>query len=148
MSVPRRRRQAHPSHFGAPDGVAAGRPKAGDARPVLLIEDDADTRESMRALLAEAGHRVIASDEGRKALELAAATRPAVVVLDLATQGTNGQEFLERRLDEPALLDVPVIVVTGSGGAPPRSAAAVFRKPVDPAALLARIAALLLTRRP
>jgi two-component system KDP operon response regulator KdpE len=118
------------------------------ARPVLLIEDDAETRESMRALLAGAGHRVIASDEGRKALELAAVTRPALVVLDLATQGMNGWEFLERKVDEPALLNVPVIVVTGSKGAPPRSAAAVFRKPVDPDALLDKIRALLRPPRP
>jgi CheY-like chemotaxis protein len=113
------------------------------ARPVLLIEDDADTRESMRALLVGAGHRVIASDEGRKALELAAATRPALVVLDLVTEGMNGWEFLERRADEPALLGVPVIVVTGSTGRTPVSAAAVFRKPVDARALLDKIGALL-----
>ncbi len=102
----------------------------------------------MRALLTGAGHRVIASDEGRKALELAAVTRPALVVLDLATQGMNGWEFLERKVDEPALLNVPVIVVTGSKGAPPRSAAAVFRKPVDPGALLDKIRALLRPPRP
>jgi two-component system chemotaxis response regulator CheY len=112
-------------------------------RPVLLIEDDADTRESMRALLTAAGLRVIASDEGRKALELAAATRPALVLLDLVTGGMNGWEFLERRGDEPALTDVPIVIVTGSGEAPPRHAAAVLRKPVDPRELLATIRALL-----
>lgn len=125
----------------------AGTSSAGQgARPVLLIEDDADTRESMRALLVGAGHRVIASDEGRKALELAAATRPALVVLDLVTGGMNGWEFLERRAGEPALAGIPVIVVTGSTGETPGSAAAVFRKPVDAGALLAKIGALLRAR--
>lgn len=113
------------------------------AGPVLLIEDDPDLRESMRALLAGAGFRVIAADEGRKALELAGATRPALVVLDLVTEGMNGWEFLERRGDEPALSGIPVIVVTGSDGAPPRHAAAVFRKPVDPQQLLGAIRGLL-----
>lgn len=113
------------------------------ARPVLLIEDDADTRESMRALLVGAGHRVIASDEGRKALELAAATRPALVVLDLVTNGMSGWEFLERRADEPALAGIPVVVVTGSIGEAPGGAAAVFHKPVDARALLDKIGALL-----
>ncbi len=115
--------------------------------PVLLIEDDADTRDSMRALLVGAGHRVIASDEGRKALELAAATRPGLVVLDLVTGGMDGWEFLERRADEPALDGVPVIVVTGSTERLPGHAAAVFKKPVDPGALLSKIGALLLPRR-
>ncbi len=117
------------------------------ARPVLLIEDDADTRDSMRALLVGAGHRVIASDEGRKALELAAATRPGLVLLDLMTGGMDGWEFLERRVDEPALQGVPVIVVTGSRDRPPGSATAVFRKPVDPGELLSKVGALLLPRR-
>lgn len=116
---------------------------AGSAGAILLVEDHTETRESMRALLAGAGFRVIAADEGRKALELAGATRPALVVLDLVTEGMTGREFLERRADVPALSSVPVIVVTGSGGAPPRSAAAVLRKPVDPGELLGVVRGLL-----
>lgn len=117
-------------------------PRAAPASSVLLIEDDAHTRDAMAALLAGAGLRVIASDEGGKALELAEATHPALVVLDLATPGMNGWEFLDRRAGVPALADVPVLVVTGSPGDPPR-VSAVLRKPVDPAELLATIRALL-----
>lgn len=102
----------------------------------MLIEDDVDTRESMKILLSGAGYRVIASDEARKALELASATRPSVVVLDLVTPGMNGWDFLARRADEPALSRVPVVVVTGSETDLPRGATAVLQKPVDPAELL------------
>jgi DNA-binding response OmpR family regulator len=104
--------------------------------PVLLIEDDADTRHAMTKLLAAAGFRVFSSDEGRKALELAGVMRPALVVVDLVTQGMSGWEFLEQRRHVPALSQVPVVVVTGDPGAPPPEVAAVFRKPVDPAALV------------
>jgi CheY-like chemotaxis protein len=104
--------------------------------PVMLIEDDVDARESMRTLLSGAGYRVIASDEGRKALELASITRPSVVVLDLVTPGMNGWDFLARRAEEPALSMVPVVVVTGSETDLPRGAAALLQKPVDPAELL------------
>jgi DNA-binding response OmpR family regulator len=113
------------------------------ARPVLLIEDDAATRDAMTALLSGAGLRVIASDEGRKALELAAMTRPALVLLDLVTEGMSGWEFLERRRDEPALDGVPVVIVTGSTDDLPRSATAILRKPVNPNELLATVRALL-----
>jgi DNA-binding response OmpR family regulator len=113
------------------------------AAPVLLIEDDAATRDAMAALLSGAGLRVISSDEGRKALELAATTRPALVLLDLVTGGMSGWEFLERRREVPALSGVPVVVVTGSSTDLPRSAAAILRKPVDPAELLATVRALL-----
>jgi two-component system, OmpR family, response regulator ResD len=116
---------------------------APSARPVLVIEDDTATREALAALLSGAGLRVIASDEGRKALELAGATRPALVLLDLVTGGMSGREFLERRAAVPALAGVPVVIVTGSSEAPPRSADAVFRKPVDPGELLRKVRSLL-----
>jgi len=112
-------------------------------RPVLLVEDDADAREAMKALFAGAGLRVIASDEGQKALELAGATHPALVVLDLSMHGMSGWEFLERRGEQPALAGIPVVVVTGSRGMPPGGAAAVLRKPVDPERLLATVRGLL-----
>ena len=111
-------------------------------RSVLLIEDDAQTRDAMSELLSGAGLRVIASDEGRKALELAGATRPALVVLDLAMHGMNGWEFLERRGEVPALAGVPVLVVTASDGELPRGTS-VLRKPVDPRVLLETFRALL-----
>ncbi len=120
-----------------------GRRQPPAARPVLLIEDDAATRDAMIALLAGAGLRVISSDEGRKALELAATTRPALVVLDLVTGGMSGWEFLERRREEPALRGVPVVVVTGSSKDLPRSATAILHKPVDPVELLSTVRALL-----
>lgn len=104
--------------------------------PVMLIEDDVDAREGMRLLLSGAGYRVIASDEGRKALELASVTRPSVVVLDLVTPGMNGWEFLSRRGDEPALASVPVVVVTGEPTEVLAGAAAVLHKPVEPQLLL------------
>jgi DNA-binding response OmpR family regulator len=116
---------------------------APSARPVLVIEDDTATREALAALLSGAGLRVIASDEGRKALELAGVTRPALVLLDLVTGGMSGREFLERRAAVPALAGVPVVIVTGSSEAPPRSADAVFRKPVDPGELLRKVRSLL-----
>ncbi len=116
--------------------------KAVAARSVLLIEDDAPTRDAMSELLSGAGLRVIASDEGRKALELAGFTRPALVVLDLAMPGMSGWEFLERRGDVPALAGVPVLVVTASSAEPPRDTA-VLRKPVQPTELLAAVRALL-----
>ncbi|HET8541307.1 MAG TPA: response regulator [Anaeromyxobacter sp.] len=115
---------------------------AAPTRSVLLVEDDARTREAMSELLAGAGLRVIASDEGRKALELAGFTHPALVVLDLATHGMTGWEFLERRGEVPALAGVPVLVVTASAEEPPRGTA-VLRKPVDPDELLSTVRTLL-----
>ncbi len=97
---------------------------------MLLVEDDEDVRGAMMAVLGRAGWRVIASDEGRKALELAGALHPSVVVLDLVTGGMNGWEFLERRREDPALSRIPVIVVTGYGRMS-LDVQAILHKPVD-----------------
>ncbi len=122
-------------HVKTPDQAPRG-------KSVLLIEDDAPTRDAMSELLSGEGLRVIASDEGRKALELAGFTRPALVVLDLATPGMTGWEFLERRREVPALAGVPVLVVTASAADTPRDTA-VLRKPVRPSELRAAVRTLL-----
>jgi CheY-like chemotaxis protein len=115
--------------------------------PVLLIEDDGDTRELMTEFLGQAGYRVIASDEGRKAIELAGVTHPSLVLLDLRTGGMNGWQFLDRRRDEPALAHVPVVVVTGQPRAVPPGVAAVLTKPVSSDELLRTIQRVTRTSR-
>lgn len=120
--------------------------RATDAGAVLLVEDDASTRDAVAALLAGAGFRIIAADEGRKALELAGVTSPDVVVLDLVTAGMSGWEFLERKVDEPALADVPVVVMTGYGRIS-LDVAAVLQKPIDPAVLVRTVQDLAARRR-
>jgi CheY-like chemotaxis protein len=108
-------------------------------RPVLLVEDDMDTRQALIDLLRGAGFPVLASDEGRKALELAAAVMPSAVVLDLVMSGMDGWEFLDRRKSVPQLARTPVIVITGTAGAKVDSAAAVLAKPLELDVLLSTL---------
>jgi DNA-binding response OmpR family regulator len=112
-----------------------------NARRMLLIEDDAETRAALTQLFVNAGFGVVSSDEGRKALELAAVTRPQVVVLDLVTGGMNGWEFLERRKAEPALRDVPVVVISARRREP-LDVDLFLTKPVAPDDLLKAVRAL------
>jgi CheY-like chemotaxis protein len=111
------------------------------SRRMLLIEDDSDTRAALTQLFSHAGFGVVSSDEGRKALELAAVTRPAVVVLDLVTAGMNGWEFLERRKGEPALRDVPVIVLSARRREP-LDVDLFLTKPIAPEDLLRAVRSL------
>jgi DNA-binding response OmpR family regulator len=107
-------------------------------RPILVVEDDRDTRDLLIEALRDAAFPVIASDEGRKALELAATVRPSVILLDMAMEGMDGWTFLERRRVIPELARTPVVLITGS----PVSgvdAAAVLRKPLRIAEVLATV---------
>ncbi len=96
-------------------GEAPARPGATSAtREVVLVADDeASIRRSMRSLLAAFGFDVLTARDGQDAVEVFARERERVraVVLDLTMPRLSGSEALERirRLDP----DVPVVVTTG-----------------------------------
>src|SRR5690242_20018489 len=100
-------------------------------RPVLIVEDEPDTRDMLVQLVRDAGFPVLASDEGRKALELAASIRPCAIVLDLHMTGMNGWEFLDRRKETPAIRHTPVVIITGASGVGDVDVAAVLTKPFE-----------------
>ena len=82
-------------------------------RPVLIVEDDADLREMMAQLLTLEGYHIDTAANGREALEyLHEAPRPDVILLDLMMPIMDGWEFRRRQQSDPALADVPVIVLT------------------------------------
>jgi CheY-like chemotaxis protein len=108
-------------------------------KPVLIVEDEPDTRDMLVQLVRDAGFAVLASDEGRKALELAASIRPCAIVLDLVMHGMDGWEFLDRRKDMPAIKHTPVVVITGQAGVGDADVAAVLTKPFASADLVSTL---------
>src|SRR2546430_17433965 len=85
-------------------------------RPVLIVDDDIETLQAERALLADNGFRVIEARDGGEALRVVQADPPAVVVLDIQMPRVDGPTVArELRM---ALRRLPPIVLTG--GADPR----------------------------
>jgi len=82
---------------------------------VLIVEDQAPDREIITSVLAGAGVRSVAVEDGRQALEalLNDDGRFHLVILDLMLPGMDGFELLRRIKDNRVLRSVPVIVVTG-----------------------------------
>jgi len=81
--------------------------------PVLVVEDDRDVRESLVAVLEDAGYRVMSAADGRVALEvLRAGPLPAVILLDLMMPVMDGFEFRAEQKRDPALDHIPVVVFT------------------------------------
>ena len=80
-------------------------------RSVLVVEDDAATRATLRRTLEQHGWEVDEAVNGRIALERIAERLPALVLLDLVMPEMDGFEFLEglRRRSVPP---VPVVVIT------------------------------------
>ena len=79
---------------------------------VLVIDDDADTRERLRKLLEGDGWRVTMAENGLEGLDRLASDRPGVVLLDLSMPVMDGFTFLERMRDRPECAEVPVVVLT------------------------------------
>lgn len=87
-------------------------------RSVLIVDDEAPTREIMRRHLQTDGWRVIEAEHGAEALEVLAHQRPSVILLDLMMPTMNGFEFLDELAKFPEWLSIPIIVVTAKDPTP------------------------------
>jgi CheY-like chemotaxis protein len=109
---------------------------------VLVVDDDADLRDSIEAALASHGHPVVQAADGAEALAWlkTGGTDPCLVLLDLMMPGMNGFELRSRMNADPALAAIPVVVITGAGLLAERRAdeleAEVLAKPIELATLL------------
>jgi two-component system, sensor histidine kinase len=65
-------------------------------RRVLVVEDDADSCDSLHLLLECWGHEVQTDDDGREGLERALAWRPEVAVVDIGLPLLDGYEVARR----------------------------------------------------
>jgi CheY-like chemotaxis protein len=79
---------------------------------VLLVEDDAPTRELIRRTLDARGQAVVETANGREALDRLTGAGPALVLLDLTMPEMDGFEFLDALRRDPRWQDLPVIVMT------------------------------------
>ncbi len=133
-----------PAHE-APGAAAAAAPPA-PAQTILLVEDNADERESLRIALEMRGHRVVAVTDGAAALAAARRHRPAAALIDIGLPGMHGYE-LAGQLRAMVGRKVRLVALTGYGGAAEerRALDAGFdrhlTKPVDAADLAQALAA-------
>ena len=82
---------------------------------ILVVDDDADFREGLRAELELKGYQVEEAEDGRAALVKAIQRPPLLVLLDLQMPVMNGRELLTRLRAAPETSDVPVVVLSGFG---------------------------------
>jgi len=82
------------------------------SRTVLVIEDDADTREAMCRYLDREGANPVEAENGRVGLEKLAEVDPSLILLDLMMPEMDGFEFIEKYRENPAWHNIPIIVLT------------------------------------
>jgi len=82
---------------------------------ILIVEDDLDIREALAEALGFEGYDVFLAENGQEALDvLREGPLPHVILLDLLMPVMSGWQFRQEQLADPALADIPVIVVSAS----------------------------------
>lgn len=101
---------------------------------ILVVDDEADIRRFLTAVLAKAGYATLTASDGREAFEIAARERPDLIILDLMMPNQTGTDFCRRLTKDRELSSIPIIVVSGLAGRhlAVREPFAVFDKPIDP----------------
>ena len=81
---------------------------------VLVVDDEADTRELLRTLLQRFDAGVATANNATEALSLVSSTRPDIIISDVGMPGTDGYEFMRqvRALPEGKGGKTPAIALT------------------------------------
>ena len=96
---------------------------------LLVVEDDRELRESLRAALEDEGFTVAVAANGAEAMAKLEERPPLLVLLDLMMPVVDGWEVLDRMRADPALDDVTVCVCSAVAEVGSTRADFVLRKP-------------------
>jgi signal transduction histidine kinase/ActR/RegA family two-component response regulator len=129
--------------MSAPAPSAAASPQGAEGCRVLVVEDNADIRDSLRMLLELWNHEVTFAADGHEGVERALEGEPDVALIDIGLPGVDGYEVARRirALGTPWSRRVKLIALTGYGQASDRDRAVAagfdmhLLKPVDPTRL-------------
>ncbi len=120
---------------------------------VLLVDDDGDFVEMNRVLLEENGYVVRTAFNGKQCLEMVAADKPDLIILDMMMENRNEGFDLSRELrNSEYTKDIPLVMITSVHETipfriePDRTwlpVDALIEKPVDPVLFLSVVARIL-----
>lgn len=79
---------------------------------VLLVEDSKFLRVATERALSNAGFEVSTAEDGEKALQMANAGLPDIILLDLMLPKISGPDVLKALKESSATRDIPVIVLS------------------------------------
>jgi CheY-like chemotaxis protein len=83
---------------------------------ILVVDDNTDNVEILRAFLESRGFTIAEARDGRTALSLMEEVKPDLVLLDVMMPGMDGWEVCRVIKQHPQLGDTKVVMVTAKGG--------------------------------
>jgi len=80
---------------------------------ILVVDDDASTRQLLASMLARDAYRVVQAENGEEGLAAAYAQRPDLILSDIQMPRVNGIELTRRLRTDVSMATVPIILVSG-----------------------------------
>ena len=111
------------------------------SKKILVVDDEADVRRYITAVLKKGGYETITAEDGASALAITQQEKPDLVILDLQMPNQSGTDYYRKISKDKDLGAIPVIVVSGLAGRhlAVKKPVAVFDKPIKPDELLATV---------
>lgn len=82
---------------------------------ILIIEDDVFLAEVLINKLVGSNYEAVLATNGREGFEKIKSTHPDLILLDIILPEMNGYQILEAKQADPAIKDIPVIIISNSG---------------------------------
>ena len=84
-------------------------------KTVMIIEDEEDAAELFAEMMRVSGYRIVKTSKSAPAIGMMIAERPDVILLDIMMPEISGLDILRQMRTDPALANIPVIVITAKG---------------------------------
>ena len=112
---------------------------------ILIVDDEYLIADILGFALEDEGYLVEKASNGSKALEVLKEKRFQLVITDYMMPMLNGEELVRAMREDPALCELPVILMSGAQASQgcPALFAAVFDKPFDMDVMIAKVRQLL-----
>ena len=117
-------------------------------KTILVVDDSPTERLALTEVLMKHGYKVIAAESGEEGIEVAKRDLPDLILMDVVMPGINGYQATRTITREETTRSIPVIMCTSKGLETDKiwgmrqGAHDYMVKPIDAAALLAKIATL------
>jgi len=127
--------------------IRASKPKQAT---IVIVDDDAGIRDSLKDLLADEDLECVVAETGKEGLKLVGALKPQLVVTDIQLPDMSGYQLCQSLKRDPQSRHVPVVMITGRFTEPgdkvqgfESGADEFFSKPFDPTLFVSRIKSIL-----
>lgn len=83
------------------------------AKKILIVDDEADPRNYLKVLFAEAGYETAVATDGDEAMPKVKEFHPDLITLDIIMPRESGQKFYRELCKDPEFKKIPVIILSG-----------------------------------